>query len=187
MRTGYYANRSIIACQPATPPPPMVQYSKVQVATHSATPMEYFWISTCSTCYWACIPNFRYLTMKWQWMHQFCSSLTSNVSSDDCLKIDGTDLADHPLHSALHQPAHRISLIARNILVVWRAIFTVRHSKKWVAQTGYILQVKDEDIVWNVGSLQVSRKDRHTSGSCNWIRWASAREGSYNYTGTVCM
>ena len=71
-------------------------------------------------------------------MHQFCSSLTSNVSSDDCLKIDGTDLADHPLHSALHQPAHRISLIARNILVVWRAIFTVRHSKKWVAQTGYI-------------------------------------------------
>ena len=44
-------------------------------------------------------------------MHQFCSSLTSSVSSDDCLKVDGTDLADLPLHSALHQPAHRIAIL----------------------------------------------------------------------------
>ena len=39
--TGYYGNRSSNASQP----PPIVQYSKVHVATHSATPMEYFWIS----------------------------------------------------------------------------------------------------------------------------------------------
>ena len=54
--TGYYGNRSIIAYQSL----PIIQYSEVQVATHSAPPppelamghgngrappMEYFWIS----------------------------------------------------------------------------------------------------------------------------------------------